>query len=155
MWRLRRFLRLVVIFWRICGRSTGHSHFLHALPLFGSNHHYRFRLKRVVGHRAAHHDVIAGLNIRHGDAVAAFSQGGLFIQLDGLRHIVWAENLQLGSIHGLHLAEDVVLAKYARWPPAAGSTTRFAACTLPPPAATRAAANPAVGASPNHFRSPG
>src|SRR5208282_768662 len=99
----------------------------HPLPLFGSENDQGFWLECIVGHSAAHHDVVARLNVRHRDRFAAFAQRSFFIQLNRLRNVVWPENGQLGRINRFHFAKDVVLAKHACWPSASSSSTGTAA----------------------------
>src|SRR5208282_1669150 len=159
MWRLRRILRLTIVLRRLGFLSAGpaHSHFLHALPLFGRNHHHRFRLKRIVRHPAAHHDVITGLNVRHRDALAALPQRRLFIQLDGLCHVVRPENRQLRCVNRFHFSENIVLAKHARRPSSTWTTGSRAALTCSASASSTSpctATKPAVGPLSNHFRGP-
>src|SRR5580692_1733160 len=153
MWRLRRILGLAIVLWGLRSFSAGAAHFLHAFPLFRRNHHHRFWLEHIVGHSTAHHHVIARLNVRHGDAVAAFMQRSLFIQLDSLCDVVRPENRQLGRVDRFHFAENIILAEFALGPAARTSslTAALTACA----ATARTTPEAAARALTNHLRVPG
>src|ERR1700741_2496489 len=90
MRRLRRFLRAASGATAPRCAPAHSARFLHTLPLLRSNHHNKFGHKYIVLERAARQKVIAYLNVSHSDGVASLTQGGVFIQLDGLRDIVGA-----------------------------------------------------------------
>src|SRR5580704_3851891 len=132
MLRLRRFWwgwrRIGISRWYSSVRPTGSSssplpplaatfaahfraHLLHALPLLGADHNDHLRHKYIVLHGAAREEMVADLNVHHGDRIAAFSERGLLVQLQRLRHFVRTQHRKLGRVDRVYFAGDEVLAQ--------------------------------------------
>src|SRR5579863_62345 len=54
-------------------RATTLTHLLHALPLLRRKNHHALWDESVIGGGSANNHVVAGMNVHHGDAVAAFA----------------------------------------------------------------------------------
>jgi len=83
------------------------------LPLLRRENHDVFRSEDIILQRAARNHMISRLNFHHGYAVAAFAEGCLFVEFDGLCYVIWTQDRKLRRIHGFYFSCDVVLAQFA------------------------------------------
>src|SRR3989442_70377 len=82
--------------------------------------------------------MVPGLQSGQRYALLSLSNGRVFVQLDGLRHIIDAKDRNLWRVYLLHFSGEKVLSHHAR---------RNKTCTR--------AARPARAARPDHLRRPG
>src|SRR2546430_2003990 len=72
--RLRRLWRLGALIPGSKWPLPKQAHFLHSLPLLGFDDHDEFGNEDVVLKSAAREEMVSGLDVRHRDGVAAFTQ---------------------------------------------------------------------------------
>src|SRR5580704_1144282 len=80
------------------GSATTLTHLLHALPLLRRKNHHAFRDEGIVGGGSTNNHVVAGVNVRHGDAVAAPTQRSIFVEFARLRYVVAAQNREFRRV---------------------------------------------------------
>jgi len=110
--------------------SAALSKLLDALPLFGRKKNHGFRNEDIILQTAADDDVVAGLDVRHGDALSASAERGVFVEFERLRDVVGAQDGQLRCVNRLHYAGDKVLAHLAECRAASGPRTHYSGAAV-------------------------
>src|SRR5947209_5743720 len=90
-----------------------------------------FGRKNTLHYSSARENMIARLNIRHGDAVAATAERSLFVEFEGLRYAINARHGEPRCIDRFHFADYIIFAESsvheaASWSES-GAFARFAA----------------------------